>query len=50
LREQTYVSLNKLLGNAKAGHDHGVGHLAYIPTKNGVTLNFMPKLEGGGVQ
>ena len=36
--------------NRKEGLDHGVGNLAYIPTKNDATQNFMPKPEGGGIQ
>jgi hypothetical protein len=32
----------------KFGLDYGVGHFAYIPTKNGVTRGVMPKLGSVG--
>ena len=37
-------------GHEIVGLDHGVGHLAYIPTKNGVTRDVKPMLGGYGVQ
>ena len=37
-------------GHEIVGLDHGVGHLAYIPTKNGVTRDVKPTLGGDGGQ